>query len=124
MTISKLKEKITKENEGSNLQIQIINEKGKEITQGETIKTNYTIKITKGNTVSEYKTVKIGYINSDDEITVSDLMKLLIHLAEENAQKPTESKLLKGAYLMAGDIKEDGKVNMLDVIELVKLTVQ
>ena len=111
-------------NKESNLQIEIIDEKGNEVKETEEIKTNDTIKITKGTEKIEYKAVKRGYINSDNKITISDLMKLLIHIAEENAQSPEESRLLKGAYLMAADINENGKTDMLDIIPLINLTIK
>lgn len=121
MTVAELKQVIEDANKELELEIEVLDANGSVVADTEIFATGMTIRISSDTEEKEFVLVKVGYTNSDNKLTISDLIKLLIHLAEENADNPNTEKLLKGAYWVAADITGDGKVNMFDIIPLVNL---
>lgn len=86
------------------------------------IRTNMKIKIKNGQEEKEYVLVVKGDLNADGKVNVLDIMKLLQHVAETQAtNQRDESKILKGAYLLAADINKDGKTGTPDIVYLLNL---
>lgn len=124
LTAEELVKKLKDENKETSLEIKVFDKNGKEIKDAinNKITTNMKIKIKNGQEETEYVLVVRGDLNSDGKVNVLDIMKLLQHIAETQAtNKKDDTKILKGAYLLASDINKNGKTGTLDIVQLLKL---
>lgn len=123
LTADELIENLEDANEDASLEMKIYDLDGKELKDSDSkITTNMKIKIKNGQEETEYVLAVKGDLNADGKVNVLDIMKLLQHVAETQAtNQKDESKILKGAYLLAADINKDGKTGTTDIVYLLKL---
>ena len=77
------------------------------------------IMMTSNYIYAEGKKIKIGDINGDGSINLTDLVFLLRHIAAEKSNK-NEEWLLTEEQMKAGDIIQDEKVDSTDVLALLR----
>lgn len=123
LTADELIENLEDANSDDSLEMKIYDLDGKELKDLDSkITTNMKIKIKNGQEEKEYVLVVKGDLNADGKVNVLDIMKLLQHVAETQAtNQRDESKILKGAYLLAADINKDGKTGTPDIVYLLNL---
>lgn len=123
LTADELIENLEDANSDASLEMKIYDLDGKELKDLDSkITTNMKIKIKNGQEEKEYVLVVKGDLNADGKVNVLDIMKLLQHVAETQAtNQRDESKILKGAYLLAADINKDGKTGTPDIVYLLNL---
>ena len=72
------------------------------------------VKYIKGEQTKEYTLVVIGDLTGDGELGLGDVTKLAKHVLNKTQ--------ITGAYLKAGEIKQDGNIaNLGDVTKLAKI---
>lgn len=124
LNVKELIKNLKDANPNISLEIKVFDVKGKEVLDSQDKKstTNMKIKIKNGQEETEYVLIVRGDLNSDGEINILDIMKLLQHVAETQAtNQKDEAKILNGAYLLAADISKDGKTGLQDITQLLRL---
>lgn len=97
----------------TNLEVKVLSEEGKEITNSnDIVKNGYKLKLSNNK---EYILIVRGDVNCDGKLTVTDVSKIVLHY---NGNKGYE---LTGAAEKAADMNFDEKFTLTDVSQLVEL---